>query len=334
MKKLKAKLILMILMFLVSIHYSKADCLQSTNTVVMVSPDNFSFNTQTEKSNFFQKDVKEIEKYNNLCKSEFDNMVNVLRKNGIKVIVLSDLFKKNTPDSIFPNNWFSTHTFDNNHKNKILVTYPMLAMNRRLERQPDELIEKLDEEGINFNKVIDLSRFERKDVILESTGSLVLDRTNKIVYTSLSSRANFDLVNLFCKKLGYFPILFHAYDKNKKPIYHTNVMMSIGSKFVILALENISDMKEKINIINTLQLSGKEIIAITPDQVNEMAGNILELESDQHIKKIIISQRAFNSLTEIQKRKLSKYGQLIPIAINTIESIGGGSVRCMLAEIF
>lgn len=303
---------------------------QATDTLLMVSPNNFKFNKETAKNNLFQKDLNIS---NDIALKEFNSMVNKLRDNHVHVIVMPSRQNVETPDSIFPNNWFSVHSTEKINE-KILIIYPMFTKNRRLEVQSDNLIYTLKKEGININKIIDLSRYANKLMFLEGTGSLVLDRENKIAYAAISPRTNFDMVNIFSKKMNYKPVTFYSKDENKQLIYHTNVMMSVGSKFAVVALDSISNKKERKILLNQLRETNKEIIEITLNQVKNMAGNILEVRTRDNKTKIIMSESAYNSFTTQQRNILSKYGDLIPVNIKNIETVGGGSARCMLAEIF
>ncbi|CAL4326006.1 Predicted amidinotransferase, FN0238 type family protein (plasmid) [Buchnera aphidicola (Thelaxes suberi)] len=304
-----------------------------SDTVVMVTPDSFNFNNETAKTNFFQKIGNISDSQRKMVINEFYKMVETLKKNGINVILLKSKKNGNNPDSIFPNNWFSVNF--NNDNRRILIIYPMLTKNRSKEQQPVNLIKELEKNGIHFNKIINLSRFEWENHTLEGTGSIVLDRKNKILYSSISSRTDKKLVDLFCKNLGYRSVVFHSYDLGNNPIYHTNVMLSIGSNFAIVSLKSIHDIEERKNVIKSIIASNKQIIEISPIQVNEMDGNILELQSQNtRDHKIILSFRAFDALTGFQKDQLSRWGKLIPIDIDIIEKVGGGGVRCMMAEVF
>ncbi|MGP1924931.1 MAG: citrulline utilization hydrolase CtlX [Arsenophonus sp. NEOnobi-MAG3] len=303
---------------------------QATNTLLMVSPNNFKFNKETAQNNLFQKDLKIS---NDTALQEFNSMVNKLKNNHVRVIVMPSRQNVETPDSIFPNNWFSIHSTEK-HNEKILIIYPMFTKNRRLEVQPDNLINLLKKEGININKIIDFSPYANKLMFLEGTGSLVLDRENKIAYAAISPRTNLKMVNVFAKEMNYKPVVFHSFDENNQLIYHTNVMMSVGSNFAVVALDSISNKKEGKILLKQLYESHKEIIPITLEQVKNMAGNILEVRAKDGKTKIIMSESAYNSFTTEQRNTLTKYGDLISVNIKNIETVGGGSARCMLAEIF
>jgi hypothetical protein len=292
----------------------------------MIRPIRFGYNEQTAESNAFQNnlDLKAEEAQANALK-EFDCFVAMLRGNGVNVIVIDDTPSPHTPDSIFPNNWISFHD------NGDILLYPMQAENRRLERRED-IIRKL-EETYSVKHVIDLSRFETQNQFLEGTGSMVLDRQNKVAYACLSPRTDAEVIEAFGKQEAYKVLLFKSVDANNQPIYHTNVLMCIGTGFAVICLDSIKDEQEKQLVVNTLKESGKEIIDITFDQMNHFAGNMLEVESTSGEKLLVMSQKAYQSLTAEQVTTLSKYARIIYADLNTIETLGGGSARCMLAEV-
>jgi hypothetical protein len=299
---------------------------QSTSTILMIRPIKFGYNEQTAESNAFQNniDLKAEEAQANALK-EFDGFVAMLRGNSVNVIVIEDTLSPHTPDSIFPNNWISFHD------NGDILLYPMQAENRRLERRED-IIRKL-EENYNVKHVIDLSRFEAQNQFLEGTGSMVLDRQNKLAYACLSPRTDAEVLEAFSKHENYKILLFNSVDANNQPIYHTNVVMCIGTAFAVICLESIKDEEEKQLVIDTLKESGKEVIDITFDQMNQFAGNMLEVENTSGEKLLVMSQKAYQSLTTEQVATLSKYARLIYADLDTIETLGGGSARCMLAEV-
>lgn len=303
--------------------------LQLTNTVVMISPDQFGFNSETAATNVFQhqSNLKQRE-VKDKAMNEFNNMVSKLESEGIRVLVLGSRVDVITPDAVFPNNWFS------HHQDRSLVLYPMLAKNRRLERQYYNLKNLLNDAGINNIKKVDFTSDEEKGLILEGTGSMALDRENKIVYAMESPRTIKDEFYNWYKIMGYEPIFFHAYDKKNVPIYHTNVIMSVGKEFAVICLESIKSPQEKQTIIKKLTETGKKIIPVSIKQVFNFCANILQLVSKEGLSKIVMSRTAFNGFTNKQKSTLEKYGKLIIVDIPTIETIGGGSARCMLAEIF
>ena len=292
----------------------------------MIRPVKFGYNEQTATSNAFQNkiDLNAEEAQANALK-EFDGFVAMLRGNGVNIIVIDDTPSPHTPDSIFPNNWISFHD------NGDILLYPMQAENRRLERRED-IIRQL-EKTYSVKHVIDLSRFEAKNKFLEGTGSMVLDRINKIAYACLSPRTDVEVLEAFSKQEGYKILLFKSVDDNNQPIYHTNVLMCIGTSFAVICLDSITDKAEKQLVINNLKESGKEVIDINFDQMNQFAGNMLEVESTGGEKLLVMSQKAYQSLTAEQVASLSKYARLVYADLDTIETLGGGSARCMLAEV-
>lgn len=298
---------------------------QSTSNILMIRPVAFGFNAQTAESNAFQNRDDDQLAVQQKAVEEFDGFVNVLRQNGVNVIVVNDTPEPHTPDSIFPNNWVSFHD------NGDIILYPMQAENRRLERRED-IIRQL-EESFAANHVIDLSRFELKDDFLEGTGSMVLDRPNKIAYACISPRTNAEVLKAFCDYTGYKAITFDAVDQNGQAIYHTNVLMAVGSGFVVICLDSITNATEKELVIKSIQTTGKEIIDISFDQMNHFAGNMLEVKNTSGDTLIVMSKAAFDSLSNEQKNALEKYGKLVYADISTIETNGGGSARCMMAEV-
>ena len=304
---------------------------QTTNTILMIRPVNFRMNEQTAVNNYFQEDLdlKNTE-INSKAQIEFDNFVQKLREAGVDVVVIQDDKLLDTPDSIFPNNWVSFHS------NGDVVVYPMFAENRRKERR-DEVFIKLEEEGFCIKNIIDYTSAEHEGVFLEGTGSLILDRVNKKAYCALSPRADEDLLIEFCEDFEYMPVIFTAYqtvEKERLPIYHTNVMMCVGNDFAIICLDSIDDKKERKNVVDHLKNDGKEIITITEDQIANFAGNMLELKNKNDERLIAMSQSAYDSLNMEQINKLEKYCKIITSSLDTIETCGGGSARCMIAEVF
>jgi hypothetical protein len=298
--------------------------MQTTSHFLMIRPVNFAFNKETSVNNAFQsaKDSNAQE----IALTEFDDFVSLLRKNKIDVIVLEDTKEPHTPDSIFPNNWISFHD------NGTIVLYPMYASNRRMERKP-HVIEKI-KERFKIEKQIDLSAYENENVFLEGTGSMVLDRENKIAYACISQRTDIDVLNEFCLQLGFTPNSFMAIDSNAYPIYHTNVMMCVADRYVVICLDSIADDAERNETTHTIRKSGKEIISISVDQMNHFAGNMLQVENNAGNKFLIMSSQAFRSLTIEQVTKLNQYNPILHSSLDTIERNGGGSARCMMAEIF
>tara|TARA_Y200000002_G_scaffold286887_1_gene240973 strand:+ start:683 stop:1582 length:900 start_codon:yes stop_codon:yes gene_type:complete len=295
----------------------------------MIRPINFGFNDETSKDNHYQKKINK-KNIAQLAVQEFENLVWHLKQSDIDVHVYHDDNKYKTPDSVFPNNWISTH------QNGDVVLYPMLAMSRRMERRP-EILDFLKYQGFIINNVIDYSPAEKDFRFLEGTGSMTLDRKNKIAYCSISERSNKELFMKFCKDFKYTPVSFHSFQnvaKKRLPIYHTNVMMCLAESYCIICLECIDDIEEIDNIINFLENSGKELIEISENQVEKFAGNMLELINNKGESILVMSKSAENSLNENQKNIITKYSTIVSSDINTIEVCGGGSARCMIAEIF
>lgn len=298
---------------------------QSTSHILMIRPVNFGFNEETAGSNAFQDRNAAKDGVNEKAQQEFDRMVNTLRGEGVDVTVIDDTPEPYTPDSIFPNNWVSFHADGG------VFLYPMQAENRRLERRED-IIARL-EDDFAVKHVIDLSRFEVEDKFLEGTGSMVLDRVNKIAYACLSPRTDREVLNLFCGQAGYTAVSFDAADEKGQAIYHTNVLMCVGSGFAVICLDSIPNPHEKIVVKESLQSTKKEIIDISFAQMNRFAGNMLEVKNAEGETLIVMSRNAFTALEDDQKATLEKYGRLVYADINTIEANGGGSARCMMAEV-
>lgn len=304
---------------------------QTTNTILMIRPVHFRMNEQTAVNNYFQEDLnlKKAE-INRKAQQEFDNFVEVLRANGVNVIVESDDELLDTPDSIFPNNWVSFH------ENGDIAIYPMFAENRRKERR-EEVFITLEREGFIIENIIDYTSAEDEGLFLEGTGSLVLDRENKIAYCALSPRADEDLFIEFCEDFDYFPVVFTAYqttNNQRLPIYHTNVMMCIGSKIAVICLECIDDKKERKQVLQHLKNTGKTIIAITESQMHQFAGNMLQLKGANNQDLLVMSRSAHDSLTQDQKLAIEQHCKIVSSSLETIETCGGGSARCMMAEVF
>ncbi len=291
----------------------------------MIRPANFGFNNQTADSNAFQTRSANQQQAQTQALVEFDNLVQTLRDNKVNVTVIEDTLQPHTPDSIFPNNWVSFHT------NGDVFLYPMQAENRRQERRED-IIRKL-EESFSVNHIIDLSHFEHDGKFLEGTGSMVLDRDNKIAYACLSPRTDAEVLEVFCKQAGYKAVSFNAVDEKGLAIYHTNVLMCVGSKFATICLDSVTDNTEKQNVIKSLNNTKKQIIEISFEQMNHFAGNMLEVQNSNGDTLIVMSQSAYQSLTDKQRDTLSSFGKLVYADINTIETNGGGSARCMIAEV-
>jgi len=304
---------------------------QITDTVLMVRPIAFLRNEQTVKSNHFQKTMLLTPKViQEKALIEFDSFVEQLKAVGVKVLLVKDTVNPHTPDSIFPNNWISFH------ENGVIVVYPMETINRRQERREDviELVES--HTGVKIENVIDYTSAEEEGIYLEGTGSIILDRENKIAYCAESSRSDEELFIEFCEDLDYDPVFFRAnqdVDGKRKPIYHTNVMLCVATKFAVICLDAIDDKKEKKNVLQHLKKSGKEVVVITENQMHSFAGNMLELQGKSG-SVLVMSKQANESLTNEQLIKLEKHAAILVVDLKTIETLGGGSARCMLAEVF
>ncbi|MGA9650928.1 citrulline utilization hydrolase CtlX [Pedobacter sp.] len=298
--------------------------MQTTNHLLMIRPVDFKFNVQTAGNNKFQVASTEsnIQK---LALEEFDGFVGLLRKNEVDVTVIDDTLQPETPDSIFPNNWVSFHDDGS------VYLYPMFSENRRQERR-SEILEGLKEK-FEVNHITDISFYEQQFAFLEGTGSMVLDRINKVAYACLSVRTDEEVLNNFCMLSGYSAVSFQAVDGSKFPIYHTNVMMCIGDKFAVICMDSIPNAEEREKVAISLIDSGKEIIEISLDQMNRFAGNMLQVSNAKGESLLVMSEQAFLSLNTTQTAKLEKYNRIIYAPIYTIEKNGGGSARCMLAEI-
>lgn len=297
----------------------------------MIEPVDFRFNSQTAVNNYFQTKPEDDSTAQDKALKEFRGMVAKLREHGVNVIVLQDTLDPHTPDSIFPNNWISFH------ENKMIALYPMFAKNRRVERREDDVLALLEEKGFEAEEIMDYSSAEEDNVFLEGTGSVILDRVNKIAYACVSPRTDEELFYEFCEDFEYEPVLFeanHTVDNERKQIYHTNVMMCVGDEYAVIALSTIDDKTEKEFVINKLTSSGKEIIDITEEQMHQFAGNMLQVGGIGNSKYLVMSENAYNSLTQEQIDQIEKFNPIIKVDINTIETLGGGSARCMMAEVF
>jgi len=304
---------------------------QITNTVLMVRPVAFRMNEETAVNNFFQEKLKlKNEEINKKAQEEFDSFVKKLEAVGVNVVVVNDKKELDTPDSIFPNNWVSFH------QDGTAVVYPMFAENRRRERRMD-FFEELESKGFKINEVLDYTKAEEEDIFLEGTGSMILDRENQKAYCALSPRADEDLLIEFCEDMEFTPLIFSAYqdfDGKRKLIYHTNVMMCVADEFAVICLDCIDDKKERNNVKRHLKEDGKEIIEITETQIHEFAGNMLQLKGANDKKYLVMSTTAHKSLTKDQIRRIEKHCEILSSDISTIETCGGGSARCMIAEVF
>jgi hypothetical protein len=305
---------------------------QLTNSILMVSTDTFGYNHDTALSNSFQTNTDEsLDAIREKALDEFNAMVKALTKNGVNVFVLGNDSEDDLPDAVFPNNWFATY------EDGTVILFPMLAENRRKERQPDLIEGILEPAGFKHSRLIDLTRYEQQRMILEGTGSLVLDRKNNCVYAIESERTSSDLFDEYCSIMNIPPtsrIFFHADDERGNPIYHTNVIMSVGEGFAVVCDECISSWDERNDVINKLEDSRLEVIRINYSQLNSFCGNILNLCGGNGESLIVMSENAYKAFTPEQIRTLEKYGRIVAVNIDTIEKIGGGSARCMIAEIF
>ena len=303
---------------------------QITNTVLMVRPVRFRMNEQTVVNNYFQEEMDlKNDEINRQAQQEFDVLVEKLRTVGVKVIVVDDIYEQNTPDSVFPNNWI---TF---HQNGDIAIYPMFAENRRRERRED-ILDKGEAEGFDIENVYDYTDAEKENIFLEGTGAMVLDRVNRKAYCALSPRADEELFIEFCEDFEYTPVIFKAYQQvnnEQLPIYHTNVMMALGVDFAVVCLDTITDKSERKNLLHHLKEDKKEVINITPKQMEQYAGNMLQVQGKDSTY-LVMSDAAYNSLTPEQRETIEKHTAIIHSNLETIETCGGGSARCMMAEVF
>lgn len=303
--------------------------MQTTDTVLMIEPIAFGYNAETAKNNYFQVEQTGSD-IQSKALAEFNTFVGKLRGKGINVITIKDTLDPHTPDSIFPNNWVSFH------KDGKVVLYPMFASNRRVERRED-IIESIENQGFEVTEIDDWSFSETQGHFLEGTGSMIFDHDNKIAYGSVSLRLDEKLFREFCSKYGFTPVVFHSYQTvgtERLPIYHTNVMMCVADQFVVICLDCIDDELEIEKVIETIKNSGKEIIEISEDQMQQFAGNMLQVQNKDGKKFLVMSQTAYQSLNADQVAAIEKYCEIIYSDLNTIEVNGGGSARCMLAEVF
>ena len=304
--------------------------MQYTSNILMIRPASFRMNEETAVNNYFQSETQlDPRMVIGAAQREFDEFVALLRANGVNVIVVEDIKENDTPDALFPNNWISMHG-----DGKVGL-YPMFAENRRRERRED-VLDVLEENGFEISEVIDYSSAEEEEVFLEGTGSLILDRENGIVYCALSDRADEELIIEFCEDFEYTPVIFSAYqsaEEKRLPIYHTNVMMCVADRFAVICLESIDDKKERKAVKEHLKSTGKTIIAITEKQMHEFAGNMLQVKG-KNGPALVMSDRAYHSLLPDQIKTLEGFGPIIHPKLDIIETCGGGSARCMMAEIF
>jgi hypothetical protein len=305
---------------------------QTTNSILMIRPVAFRMNEQTAVNNYYQKVLDGLlpATVNAKAQQEFDVFVEKLRAVGVDVTVVDDRENSDTPDSIFPNNWISFHG------NGDVALYPMFAENRRQERRED-ILDTLEEKGFIINNIMDYTSAEEDGFFLEGTGSLVLDRENGKAYCALSPRADEELFIEFCEDFEFSPVIFEAYQtvgSERKLIYHTNVMMCIGETFAVICADCIDDKKERKMVLDSLKGDEKEVILITEDQVNNFAGNMLEVKGTDDRRYLVMSASAHQSLTKKQIAQLEEHVTILSSSLDTIEACGGGSARCMMAEIF
>ena len=305
---------------------------QTTNSILMIRPVAFRMNEQTTVNNYYQKVLDGLlpATVNAKAQQEFDAFVEKLTAVGVDVTVVDDDSNLDTPDSIFPNNWISFH------ENGDVALYPMFAENRRAERRED-ILDLLEDKGFVINNIVDYTSAEEDGFFLEGTGSLLLDRTNSKAYCALSPRADEELFIEFCEDFDYAPVIFEAFqtvDSERKLIYHTNVMMCLGETFAVICSDCIDDKKERKMVLDNLKDYGKEVILITESQMNNFAGNMLELRGANDKRYLVMSAAAHQVLTPKQIEQLEKHAEILSSSLDTIEACGGGSARCMMAEIF
>lgn len=306
---------------------------QCSDTILMIRPLNFRFNEQTAVNNYYQRVLDNLnpEEVQLKAAKEFDDLVNKLRSNGVNIITIDDTPAPDKPDAIFPNNWISFH--DDGR----VGLYPMFAHNRRMERR-DEILAVLEKEyRLKISGIEDFSFYEHESKFLESTGSLVLDRTNRLAYAALSYRTNEEVVDHFCRTFGFSPVKFSAYQtiKGKRVlIYHTNVMICVATDFAVICIDAIDDPEEREHVLTMLKKSGKEIIEISEDQKYFFAGNMLQVSAVDGEKYLVMSTAAYHALHDEQIKMITKHCCILHSSLDTIEALGGGSARCMMAEIF
>jgi len=312
---------------------------QTTNSILMIRPVAFRMNEQTSVNNYYQKVLDGLlpATVNAKAQQEFDAFVEKLRAVGLDVTVVDDSKDSDTPDSVFPNNWISFHD------NGDVALYPMFAENRRLERR-EEILDLLEEKGFVIENVVDYTSAEDDNIFLEGTGSIVLDRQNGKAYCALSTRADEELFIEFCEDFEFTPVIFEAFQTvnlpagkaggERKLIYHTNVMMTVGETFAVICADSIDDKKERKMVLDSLRGDDKEVILITEDQVNNFAGNMLEVKGADDRRYLVMSTSAYASLTKKQITQLEEHVTILHSSLDTIEACGGGSARCMMAEIF
>lgn len=303
--------------------------MQTASTVLMVEPIAFGYNSQTAENNYFQVEQKDAD-IQQKALQEFNDFAAKLRSKGVKVVTVQDTLEPHSPDSIFPNNWVSFH------ENGKAVFYPMFAPNRRVERRTD-ILDTLRSEGFSIENVEDFSHFENEEKYLEGTGSMIFDHDYKIAYGSVSLRLDEELFRKFCAEFGFTPVVFHSFQNvgdQRLPIYHTNVMMCVAKEFVVICLDCIDDEMEREKVQEVIKSTNKELIEISEDQLQQFAGNMLQVQNEAGEKFLVMSETAYKSLTSDQIQRIENHCEIIYADLNTIETNGGGSARCMLAEVF
>jgi len=302
--------------------------MQTTSSILMVRPSAFGFNPETAASNAFQNQISgaSAEETKEKALTEFDHFVGLLRQKDIRVVVIEDTAAPEKPDAIFPNNWITLH------RNGTIALYPMHAINRRFERR-QEIVDILSQD-FEVKNLVDFSHHEKDNKYLEGTGSMILDHENRLAYACLSPRTNLDLLQEFCAEFDFEPVVFQAYDHSGGLVYHTNVILCIGHRFAVLCTSTIREEQERKQVIESLTRTGHEIIDITSEQLRQYAGNMLEAKNPAGQHFLIMSEQAYKSLGPEQVQQIEKYAEIIAVPIYTIEHVGGGSARCMMAEIF
>ncbi len=299
--------------------------MQHSSQLLMIQPVQFEYNVETAINNSFQVITEKNDTQQHALK-EFNNLVSILRAHEMEVLVIEDSKDPHTPDSIFPNNWISFH------EDGSLCLYPMFARNRRLERK-QTVLDQINQQ-FEVQQIIDFTKYEQENKFLEGTGSMVLDRENKIVYACISTRTNLAILQIFCEKLNYQLVYFEALDNQLLPIYHTNVMMCVADDYVIICLDSIKDDHQKNHVIKSITDTNKTIITITEQQLNQFAGNMLQVHNTTGERYLVMSTKAYQSLSDDQIKTISTFNKIIHADISTIEMNGGGSARCMIAEVF
>lgn len=301
---------------------------QSTSRIFMVRPAGFRSNEETADNSFQQNPIENADSIDELARAEFDTFVALLREQGVNVHMVEADADNNTPDALFPNNWLSFH------EDGRAAIYPMKAVNRRRERNESVIYDLCNVFGLDLDEIVDFTEFEDHERYLEGTGSMVLDRVNKVCYAALSDRTDEGAIELFCSTMGYTPVCFDTLHPSGKPVYHTNVVMCVGSQFAVICEDVIADPSARQRVIEHLEKAEKTVIRISIEQLNQFAGNTLEVLTEEGQTLIVMSKRAWAALDETQRKTISDYGQVVTPELTTIETYGGGSARCMLCEVF